>query len=231
MSRLFIKDLERIKNGNLVRFNENTKEKHSSLISLAKLQSELSELRNIRSIILKQFRNDMNTTLDYKKGCKISSDYKVSFSSNELFLDDYLSLFIPTLFGDSICLFDKNTLVSSTSSDNELYEKIEVILPYIKKIFNVKENSNVLNNEFYKDYGVFDNFNTKVFNINGNGIIIPFYDYTDFPNKFIQELLTYYSQNSNDILKNILIPNTESLDNYRLNTNKEKVLKLYKGEK
>ena len=229
MSKLYIKDLERIKNGKLVRFNETTKERYSSLVSLSRIQNEINEFRNIRFDLLKKFQKDIDNELDFKKGSKI--DYnRVSFSPTSLFIEDYLALYIANALGDSLCLFNKNGMVSTSGFGYELEEKSEIILPFIKKLFNVKENSNVLDNSFYDTYPIYDD-NTKVLNINGDGITLPFYEYSDFENEEVQELLGYYYSNYKDIIKNILIPNTEKLNNYKTNDNKEKVLKLYKGVK
>ena len=230
MSKLYIKDLERIKNGKLVRLNMNTKEKYSSLVSLSTVQNELSEFKNIRFDVLRKFQKDIDDELDWKKGSKIEYN-RVSFSPTSLFVKDYLALYIANALGDSLCLFDKDKMVSSSGFSYELEEKCEIIQPFIKKLFNVKENSNVLDNSFYETYPIYDNDNSKVLNISGDGIVLPFYEYSDFDNKEVQELLGYYYSNYNDIIKKILIPNTDSLNNYKTNDNKEKVLKLYKGVK
>lgn len=227
MSKLSIKDLERIKNGKLVRYNLFTLEPYSSFVVLDKVQKEIKEFNNIRFTILREFRNDMNNELDRVKGCKIDSTYRVELDANKLFLSDYLALTIPTILGDNICLFNKDGFVKSNGEvTKDLLEKIKIILPYIKKIYNVKENSNILNNAFYDNYPVLNFKLEKILNINGNGILLPFNEYEDD----VQDLLYYYYTNQEEILKNIIIPNTSSLENYRLNTNKEKVLKLYKGE-
>ena len=230
MSKLTIKDLERIKNGKLVRYNLFTKEPYKSFVVLDKIQKEINEFNNIRFDLLREFRNDLNNSLDNLRGCKIDSSYRVELDFNKLFLNKYLVLTIPTIFGDNMCLFDENGFVSSNGEiTKELKSKINVLLPYIKKIFKIKENSNIINNSFYNDYSVLNNKSEKILNINGNGITLPFNDYTELDD--IQSILAYYYTNREDILKNIIIPNTDSLNNYRLDTNKEKVLKLYKGEK
>ena len=230
MSKLVVKDLERIKNGKLVRYNLLIKEPFTSFVVLDKVQNEIMEFNSTRFQLLKEFRDNMNYDLEWKKGSKIDSTYWVSFVPTKLFLNDYLTLKIPTALGESFYLFDKNGLVLSKERiTKELKEKSNVIMPYISKLLNVKENSNILDNAFYEDYPIFNSKYEKVLNINGNGITLPFEDYTDLDN--CQDILHYYYTYQNEILKNIIIPNTDTLNNYKMNISKEKVLKLYKGEK
>ena len=232
MSKLYIKDLERIKNGKIVRYNKNTEENYSSFISLASVRNEIIELRNIRFKLLNKFKNEVNSELDWNRGCKIDSSYKMSFIPTKLFLQNYLSLTIPTILGDCECLFDENGLVGTNGEiTRDLIEKVDIIMPYVKKLFVVKNNSIVLNNEFYKTYPVLDDNNNPVFNINGDGIVLPYKEYEEYRTQMMQEILAYYYQNIEEILKNVLIPNTEILNNYRKDISKEKILKLYKGEK
>lgn len=228
MSKLLIKDLERIKNGKLVRYNLYTLEPYSSFIILDKVQKEINEFNSIRYNLLKQFKNDMNNSLDILKGCRIDSTYQVEIDFNKLFLKDYLTITIPTILGDSICLFNEFGFVKSNGEVTEdLIKKIDVITPYIKQLYKVKKQSNIINNAFYEDYPVLNSKKEKVLNINGNGITLPFNDYKDINN--LQDILSYYYCNHEAILKNIIIPNTPTLNNYRLDINSEKVLKLYKG--
>ena len=230
MSRLIIKDLERIKNGNVVKYNLLTTDKYSSLVSLDRIQKQINEFNMVRFNLLKQFRDDMISALEWKKGSKIDSTYRVSFDSNKLFSNGYLVLTIPTMLGNAICLFDKNGLVGTEGEiPRELSIKAHVIRPYVQKILNVRGKTNVISNSFYEDYAVLNNKFEKIFNINGNGITLPFNDYSELDN--VQDILHYYYCNQEEILKNIAIPNTKDLDNYRLDTNMEKVLKLYKGDK
>ena len=184
----------------------------------------------VRFNLLKQFKDDMISALEWKKGCRIDSSYTVSFDRDKLFSNGYLVLTIPTILGDSTCLFDKNGLVGvSGEITRELSFKCQTIKPFIRKILEVKEKSNVVSNSFYEDYPILNNKFEKVFNINGNGITLPFNDYTELDN--VQEILNYYYCNQEEILQNIVIPNTRDLDNYRLDTDRIKILKLYKGEK
>ena len=232
MSKLYIHDLEIIKNGKIVRYNENTKEKYSSFISLGNINNEILELRRIRFTLQKLFRDDVNKELDWMKGSKIDSSYNVSFNPNKMFLKDYLILTIPTILGNSDCLFNNDGLVGVNGEiDSLLLQKCNKIIPYIKKLYNVIEQSKALNNSFYEDYSVVDNTNDKIFNINGDGIVLPFKEYDEFQNPAMQEILIYYYKYYDDILKNVLIPNTQILNNYRRDINIDKALKLYKGEK
>ena len=230
MSRLIIKDLERIKNGKVVKYNLLTTEKYSSLVSLDRVQKQINEFNKVRFHLLKQFRDDMIDALEWKKGCKIDSTYSVSFDRNRLFSNGYLVLTIPTMLGNSTCLFDKNGLVGAEGEiTRELINKANIITPYVKKILNLKDKSNVVSNAFYEDYPVLNNKYEKVFNINGNGVTLPFHDYTELDN--VQDILNYYYCNQEEILQNVIIPNTRDLEKYKLDTYRDKVLKLYKGEK
>ena len=231
MSKLYIKDLERIKNGKIVRYNENTKEKYSSFISLANLSNEISELRKLRFDILQTFKEEVNKELDWLKGCRIDDSYNISFNPCNLFLKDYLLISIPTILGQSDCLFNKEKLVGANGEiSRDLIVKSQRIIPYVKKLYNIKEQSKLLDNNFYESYPVFDSNNEKVFNINGDGITLPFKEYPEFDDSTMQDILGYYYNNYFEILKNVLIPNTELLNTYRRDINREKVLKLYKGE-
>ena len=226
MSRLSIKDLERIKNDKVVRYNLFTKEKYSSFIMLDRVQHEINEFNRTRYALLKEFKNDMIEALEWKKGSKIDSTYTVSFDYNKLFLNGYLALKI----GDQICLFDQNGLVGSSGEiSEELAVKCSTIIPYVKQLLSLRDKTNLIGNSFYENFPVFNSKFEKVLNISGNGIVLPFNDYTELDN--IQDLLSYYYSNQEEILRNIVIPNTKELDNYRLDTNQDKVLKLYKGEK
>ena len=229
MSRLKIQDLEKIKNGKMVRYNELTKENYSSFVSLASIEKQLREVRWIRSLLLKKIYDDMNNQLDFKKGSRIDNTYKVSFNPTKLFLKDYLALTIPSILGDNECLFSKEKMVSSTGFTKDLEEKSNILLPFVKKIFEVKENSHLLDNSFYQEYPVLDLDNSKVFSISGNGVLLPFANYLDLENINLQKLLEYYYKNSEEILSQILIPNTHSLENYRKDIEKEKVFEIYKG--
>ena len=228
MSRLSIKDLERIKNGKVVRYNIFTKEKYSSFVMLDRVQQEINEFNRARYALLKEFKNDITEALEWKKGSKIDSTYTVSFDYDKLFSNGYLALTIPT--GGQICLFDQNGLVGASGEiTRELAVKCSTIVPYVKRLLSLRDKTNLIGNSFFEDFPVLNSKFEKVLNISGNGIVLPFNDYTELDN--IQDLLSYYYSNQEDILKNIVIPNTKELDNYRLDTNEYKVLKLYKGEK
>ena len=60
-------------------------------------------------------------------------------------------------------------------------------------------------------------------------MLLPFANYLDLENSNLQKLLKYYYKNSEEILSQILIPNTPSLENYRKDIEKEKVFEIYKG--
>ena len=228
MSKLYINDLEKIAKGKIERFNFLENKKIDSLISLRIIDNRLSELRRIRSYIIELFKEDMEKRV---KGDKINSRESIILNPERLFLNEYLSLIIPTALGDNHCLFSKDTLVASDSMMSELENKAELILPYIKRIYEVAENTNLLDNEFYDNINIYNDNYDNVLNLNGNGVVLPFNDYNDLDDIEKQELLKYYYSNLQAILKNILVPNTEVLDRFKENITKEKALELYKGSK
>ena len=228
MSKLYINDLEKIAKGKIERFNFLEDKKIDSLISLKIIDNRLSELRRIRSYIIELFKEDLETRV---KGDKVDNKESIRLNPERLFLNDYLSLSISTSLGYNHCLFSKDTIVSSDSMISELENKIELILPYIKRIYEVFENTTILDNEFYDNIDIYNDNYDKVLNLNGNGAVLPFNDYNDLNDIEKQELLKYYYSNFQPILKNILVPNTEILDPFKENITKEKVLKLYKGNR
>ena len=225
MSKLYIKDLERIKNGNLVNFNYQESNYFSKKITLAKLNEQIKDLRHIRYYILDMFKKDIEEKLDRVKGLRIEKAKEVNFNYRNPFSSKYLFLNVATMFGDTSCLVSENKIESASFKTSELEEIISYIFPYIKGIFNVRNNTNVLNNEFYNSLKLYNDKN-NVLNINGDGILLPFDDYK-ISEEDLQELLKYYYINYNSIIKNIFIPDDNHLDKFRTNASKQKVLHLY----
>ncbi len=230
MSKLYINDLERIKNSKLVKFNfgniSNSKE-----ISLQKLDNQIKDLRYIRNHILNTFKKDCKNEFDRLIGARIEEHKNVDFDHRILFLKDYLCLKVPTMFGDTTCLISDKGIESATFETLELEKKVKLLFPYIKGILNLKENSNVLNNEFYDDVNIYNDEKEKVLNINGDGVFLPFDDYYDLDDYELQDLLKYYYENWNNILEKINVPDEDNLNVYRTNVSLQKALALYKGTK
>ena len=230
MSKFYVNDLESIKNGKLVRLNFKEKEYGKNELTLLRLNSQIDDLRSIRSCILENFRNDCNMTLDRLKGDKIESNTKIDFDPKLLFLSNYLFLTVPTIMGDINCLLSEKGLENTTFDSDELRNKIDMLLPYIKNLYNVKNNSNVLDNAFYENTKLYNNEYEHVLSINGDGIVLPFKTYFDLDDNEKQDLLAYYYSNWDKILRNIVVNENEILDKYRTNLNKDKVLNYYKAK-
>ena len=231
MSKLYIKDLERIKNGKIARFQIEGDEEYNRELSLARLEQEKTELRRIRHIILANFQLDTTKELEKNKIDAPGPREYVTYNSQKLFLKDYLSLTIPTILGNTECLFSDTKLVSSTSDTNDLEKKVEIIFPYIEKLFKIKKSTNILDNEFYEDVNIIDNDKDKVLVSRGDGIYLPFEDYDNLDKEELKNMLFYYYPNQLEILKNILVTDSKALNRYRKNTDKEKALNIYKGIK
>lgn len=229
MSRLYLNDLESIKNGRMQRYSLYGDMKSISLVSLSKIDYEREEFQRIRNFIIKMFQEDTKEEFDRLYNSKIHTEEKVDLNHEKLFLDDYLSVTIPTILGDSHCLLDENGMVSSTGFGSDLEKKVKLIMPYVKRLFELKKQSHVLDNEFYSKLDILNTGLDKVLYLYGGGILLPFNDYKELSSEELQKLLVYYYQNYNEILKNILVPNGESLNKYRLDINKEKALSIYKG--
>lgn len=228
MSKLYINDLEKIKEGKLLKLNFEYPDS-SDEISLLKINNQIKDYRYIRNCIIKTFQNDIKQEVERLKGDRIENDCNIICDHEKLFLSKYLSLTIPTMFGDTACLISENGLASASFETTELLEIIELIMPYIKGLLNVRNKTNILNNEFYSGVNLYNYDGEKVLNINGNGIVLPFDDYNDLTDGELQELLAYYYVNYKNILKNILIPDGNVLNCFRTDVSEPKVLALYNG--
>ena len=224
MSRLYISDLKSILNGKLVRFSLGANNSNS-LISLKTINNARYEFRNTRNAILEDIKNDFNNL----RGNKIENDVNVSVNPVKLFDKDCLDMTIPTILGDTHCLLSSDGIVSSSSVTRDLENKLTVIMPYVKKLFEVRKHSRLLENEFYNDTDIM-NLDTRVLTLSGAGIFLPFKDYTEINDYDLQDLLSYYYSNIGKILKNILVNNDELLELYKPDITKEKVLEIYKGK-
>lgn len=230
MSKLYLNDLEKIKEGQkIVRYSLEGHVYSSSLVSLSKISNEIRELQAIRNFIIKLFEDDTKMVFDNLYGSKIHVEEKASLHPQKLFLDEYLSLIIPTILGDSHCLFTEDEMVSSTGFGRDLETKVRLIMPYVKKIFELKKISHLLDNDFYSTLNVVDENDDTVLKISGDGIVLPFNDYKELLPEDYRNLLMYYYNNWDKILKNVLVPTSYELDKYRLDINKEKALSIYKG--
>ena len=230
MSRLYINDLEKIVDGKVERFSFKGPVKYNSLISLKTVNDSITYLRRIRNSIINTFKTDIKNEFDREKGCRIDRDKNIVLSPEVLFFGDYLSTKVPTILGDDNCLLNEDGIVSANIITSDLEKNVNLILPYIKKLYKVHKNTKILDNDFYKDLEVFNNDREKVLNINGHGVFLPFNDYPDLDEVELQNLLAYYYDNLDNILRNILVPNANVLDKYKEPITKEKVLELYKGK-
>ena len=231
MSKLNIKDLESIKNGKLTRFNLNEKENYEREITLTRLNNQIQDLRTIRTYILENFKNDVKNEFDKLIGSRIEEHKNIEFDPRMLFLPKYLFIKIPTMFGKTECLVSENGIESTSFDTVELNKKVKLILPYIKGILNVKNNSNILDNAFYEYLNIYNETEEKVLVVNGDGIVLPFREYQNLDISEYEDLLNYYYTNWNKILQNSIIPDSDSLDKFRTNVSSQKALALYKGLK
>ena len=228
MSRLYINDLENIKNGKIVRFELKKTFNNNSLIPLYIVNEQRRETKNLRDIVVEKFKNDVQQEFDKRRGSKIETPENIMLYPDELFFKDYLNIIIPTILGNTHCLLSNDGIVTSSSDTNDLNEKVEIILPYVKKLLKIKKESKVLDNEFFEDLDIVNQDNEKVLYLNGGGVFLPFNDYQELPEYDLQELLLYYYHIEDILLKNILINNDIILDRFKPDITKEKILKLYK---
>lgn len=228
MSKLYINDLERIKNGKLVKYNFGYLT-NNNIIKLRKLDLQINDLRYIRNYILATFKKDVSSKLNDRIDSKIVEKNNIEFDPRMLFLSKYLLLTINTTMGDTTCLVSDKGVESATFESNELEEKVELLLPYIKGILNLRSKSNVLDNEFYNDVGIYNKNFEKVLNLSGDGIVLPFKNYNELTEEELQELLHYYYSNWHNILENIEVDDIDILKVYRTNVSKQKALAIYKG--
>ena len=229
MSKLNIMDLEKIKNGELVRYNFGYKRDYSKEITLRMLNFQLQDLKYIRDYILDTFKSDVRNEFDRLKGDRIEELKDIEFDKEKLFLSKALCLKVPTDFGYTTCLVSKNGIEDASLDTSELRKKIKLIYPYIQGILALNEQSNVLDNLFYDELSICDENLERQLVANGNGIFLPFKDYDNSDEK--QDLLWYYYHNKNRILHNILVPDEEILEKYRTNVSLPKAMAIYKGNK
>ncbi len=226
MSKLYINDLERIKNGQLVKFNFGYKTNKDE-INLEKVDNQIKDLRFIRYYILNLFKEDSIKALNNTNG--VIENNRIDFNPRELFLSKYLYLTISTVLGDTNCLISKKGLESASFESEELITKIKKIEPFIKGILKLNEKTNILENIFYEEKNIFNENLEKNLIINGDGILLPFKEYINLELKEKNELLSYYYSNIKAILCNILVPDDDVLNIYRTNVSKQKALAIYKN--
>lgn len=230
MSKLYINDLEKIKNGKLLRLNFKENKISDEEINLTRVNNWIKDLRYIRNYILDNFKQDAFNELKKFNNKTIGEEENIDFDHRMLFLNNNLFLNIPTILGDTSTLVSKNGIVSASLITSELENKVEKLMPYIKNLLKLNEESNVLDNSFYQDLRLFNALEEANLVINGDGIFLPFRDY-EMTNDKLQELLSYYYTNSKILFDNIKVPNSKLLEQYRTNTSKQKALAIYKGTK
>ena len=228
MSRLYINDLKSIVNGKIVRFSLGSGN-GSSLVSLKTINDERCEFRNIRYSVIDEFTNEIKEQFNTIKGSKIEEDVNFQVNPIKLFDEDNnLEIKIKTILGDTTCSIDGDKIIKSTSDTSDLHEKVAIIMPYVKKLLEVRKYTKLLENEFYQDTDIKD-LDIKVLMLSGSGIFLPFKDYTELNDYDLQDLLSYYYSNLTNILKNILVNNDEILELYKPDITKEKAIGIYKG--
>ncbi len=211
MSKLYINDLSQIANGKITYLNFLEKNKVNSLISLKRVDQIRFETRNVRENLINEFKSDI-----HKEGININ------LYPESLFFKDNLWIII-----DDINCILSSKLISTNNLDPELESKIRKILPYVRKILELRKYTKILENSFYEDIMLYKD-KDKALILNGGGIYLPI-GYDELNESEREELLIYYYENYNNILENILIPNDYHLNNLQKDIEKDKVLKLYKG--
>ncbi len=200
--------------------------------SLWKIKQEIEKYRELRTYIINLFEQDVITTIR-KTSFKYLKDvpYPILIDNKKLFIDNELAIkvFTKELVYEN-CLFSKEKIEKGDRDCFELALIYAEVNPYVRGLFNVLKESNLLNNSFYDDLEVMlDNENIKKLIINGEGIRLPIEEFYKLNMQDKNELLKFYYNNLKKILKNIMIFETKELNNYRSNISKKKVLELYRG--
>ena len=227
MSKLYINDLEDILKGKIVRYSLEGSAKSNSLVPLSIVNNEITEKRNFRLSILDLFNDDIAKVLEEN-----GYDEKIVYQPEGFFFGkDKMSLDI--IGNDKIvhCLVSKDGLMASSYTDKRILEIINLILPIVRKLLEIRKNTNALENDFYEDLSVLNEKKEHVLTMSGGGINLPFYKYDDLDDIEIKKTLEYYYLNYGDILKNILIDNENRLGRFIPDREPEKILKLYKETK
>ena len=132
MSKLNIMDLEKIRDGKIVRCNFGFPSKSEKEITLQLLNVQLKDLRYIRNYILDTFKKDVRNKFDRMIGDRIEEHRDIDFDPRMLFMTKYLSVAIPTMLGDTSCLLSNRGIESASFESRELKEKVEAIFPYVQ---------------------------------------------------------------------------------------------------
>ena len=100
MSKLYINDLESIKNGKLVKLNLGYQD-YGDEIKLSKLSNQIKDLRQIRHFILDTFKNEVRDEFERAKGDRIEVIRDVQFDSRNPFLSKFMFLKLNNIFLNS----------------------------------------------------------------------------------------------------------------------------------
>ena len=132
MSKLNIMDLEKIKNGELVRYNFGYKRDYSKEITLRMLNFQLQDLKYIRDYILDTFKSDVRNEFDRLKGDRIED---ASLDTSELrkkikliypYIQGILALneqsnVLDNLFYDELSICDENLERQLVANGNGIF--------------------------------------------------------------------------------------------------------------
>ena len=221
-----LKDISKRKITGIIRSSNNYKEE----TNLLKLSKEIEKTRKLRNKIISSFEKDILDAINnIKYGYLKNISYPIILDYKKLFIDDLLSIKVFTK--DEVymnCLFSENRVKGNSNFEVErIYAEIN---PYIRRIFEISKESNLLNNSFYDNLEVllFNKYLKKLI-INGDGIKLPIDDFYNLDSYDKNNLLRFYYDNLKKILKNIQVQEVLELENYRSNITKQKVLGLYRG--
>lgn len=191
-------------------------------LTLANIQDDITNKRMIRYEILKKFYEDLTSKFMSKKitNFKIYIDPKKIWNGTylnfKLVIDD--KMFTPLISNSSI-LIDYD--------DNDI---LKIILPYIKGLITLNEETSLLNNDFYESLLVnLVGGKKPIFSISGDGVNLIKYDPQTKNDEYqLKKLFNYYASHQNEILERVDVYDNVALLPYRTDLSKRKALSIYK---
>ena len=191
-------------------------------ITLKKINDEIENKRRLRYEVLKKFYDDTTNKLLSNK----ITGFKMIIDSRKIFVDDFLNF---KLEKNDFVAYPKisATNILENSYNDSINKCLEIIFPYIKGLYQVKKESNLLDNSFYdllyvKLMGCFK----QIFTISGDGVNIV--KNPELNKNEYEELNRFLETYKTKILNNIKIFDNEALEPYRTDLTKRKVLSIYK---
>ena len=223
-------NLKALKNCSSIAILSDIQKESDETITLKKINSEIRKKRQLRLLILKSFRNDLEKFIR-------RDDPSISFDERKLFENGYLA--IDFLENDKVshCLFQDDGNINSAFNfySTNMTRVIENIKPYIRNIMDFEKETSLLGNNFY-DY-IYAIVSTSLSNfrfvISGDGVNISKSDLLNasLTTDEYDKIMHYFAYHYRRILEKILVYDDTSLDTYRTNLSKDKALAIYRGQK